>query len=286
LPQFAAGLLSAAEAAEVEAHLRECPACRADLSLWSALAGGVREAYGEPEASPDLADRSLRRIRVLGRKPPAPVRAAQLLAAQIPVIRREIWSVSALVILLGFLVALTGEKAAVLREVAPMVAAAGIALLIGPQNDPTEELTRAVPVSRRQILLARVALVFGFNLMLAGAASVGLFPMLPQALWGGLILAWLGPMAFLSSLALLFSLWMRTVGAVALVYAVWLSQLVLPGMDSLFGWSGRFAAAGSLLAAYGRFWNSPAVLLTASIVVFAVVFWLAGRESAGWKNGT
>jgi anti-sigma factor RsiW len=275
LAEFAAGSLSAAESAGVESHLRACPACRAELAEWKELAAGVRAP--RTEASPQSAERALRKIRTAGKRLPDAARAAQLIAAQIPVVRHEIWAVSALVILVGFFIALTGDKAGVLREIAPMVAAAGIAMLVGPQNDPAEELVRALPVSRRQILLARVALVFGFNLLLAGAASAGLFPTLPSGLWGGLILGWLGPMAFLSSLALLFSLWIGTGGAVALVYAVWLSHWALPGLDTLFAWSGRYPAAEGALAAYAQFWNSPGVLLAASAVLCAGVFWLAGR---------
>jgi hypothetical protein len=277
LAPYAAGSLPGTESAWVEAHLRGCSACRAELSAWTSLAAGVRGFHAEAPLSPRLADRALRKIRAAGKKPPAILRAAQLLWAQVPVVRREIWAASALVMMVGFVVALTGERAAVLQELAPMVAAAGVAMLIGPQNDPAEELVRSAAVPQRQILLARLALVFGYNLLLAGTASLGLFPILPKEVWGGLILGWLGPMAFLSSLALLFSLWIGTTGAVALVYTLWLSHWALPGMDALLGWSGRFPAAGNALAAYARFWNSPAALLAASAILFAGVLWLAGR---------
>ncbi|MGB7538317.1 MAG: zf-HC2 domain-containing protein [Anaerolineales bacterium] len=277
LAPYAAGSLPEAGSARVEAHLRGCSVCREELSAWNALAAGVREAREAAPGSPRLADRALRKIRATGKKPPAVLRAAQLLWAQIPIIRQDIWSVSALVTLVGFFVALTGERVGFLRELAPMVAAAGVAMLIGPQNDPAEELVRSASIPQRQILLARLALVFGYNLLLAGAASLGLFPILPEEVWGGLILGWLGPMAFLSSLALLFSLWIGTTGAVALVYTLWLSHWALPGMDRLWGWSGRFPAAGNALAAYAQFWNSPALLLAASAAFFAGVVWLAGR---------
>jgi hypothetical protein len=277
LAQFAAGLLPETESAWVKVHLRGCSLCRSELSAWNVLAAGVRETREESPASPRLADRALRTIRIAGKKPPAILRAAQLLWAQVPVVRREIWAASALVMVIGFAVALTGKRAAVLMELAPMVAAAGIAMLIGPQNDPAEDLVRSASVPQRQILLARLALVFGYNLFLAGTASLGLFPILPAEVWGGLILGWLGPMAFLSSLALLFSLWIGTSGAVALVYTLWLSHWALPGMDTLFGWSGRFPAAGNALAAYAQFWNSPVILLAVSGVLFAGVIWMAGR---------
>jgi Putative zinc-finger len=278
LPQYAAGTLTGSELGRVEAHLPMCHTCRADLALWRALSRGIVEG-NEPVAAPaGLAESVLRRMDIFGRKPPAIVRAARLLGTQFPIIRREIWSVSALVMILGFTIALIKGQADILSQIAPMIAATCVVLLIGPQNDPADELIRSTPTSRRQILLARLALVFGWNLILACFASLGLFPLLTPDLWGGLILSWIGPMAFLSSLALILSLWIGTNGAVGVVYGIWLAQWVLPGFEDATGPSIWLPALLKILEAPSPLWNSPLLLLALSGVLLAVAIWFAGKK--------
>jgi hypothetical protein len=117
---------------------------------------------------------------------------------------------SLLVMALGFVVTLMLYRPGTGAElpfviIAPLVAALGVAFLYGVDVDPALELQLATPVSPRLILLARLTLVFGFNLAvgLACSAALALFPT-GLSLWG-IILSWLAPMAFLSALAFLLS---------------------------------------------------------------------------------
>ena len=112
-------------------------------------------------------------------------------------------SASALVLGLGFVMALLLERAGFLYALAPLVAAAGMALIYGDDNDPVLELTRSTPASQSQILLARLVLVFGYDLLLALVATAGLRLFLGEQVVLALLFEWLAPMAFLSSLALL-----------------------------------------------------------------------------------
>ncbi len=131
-----------------------------------------------------------------------------ILRAEARIIRREIWLASALVMALGVVVTLgissTGA-AAPLTILAPVVAAVGMALLYDSDMEQVLELADSTPVSARLLLLARLTLVFGFNLALGLAGSVVLALLRADVLLWPLVMSWLAPMAFLSALAFMLS---------------------------------------------------------------------------------
>ncbi len=274
LPLYAAGTLEAGQRREVEIHLAGCPACREELSLWQAMANQVVEADAALIAPPDLAGRALQRIHA--RRPSIVRRALQLLQAQIPLVRRELWPATAAVVALGYVVALIANRAVVIQALAPLVAAASLALLYGPENDPGFELASATPTSPWQILLARLVLVFGYDLALASAASLGLLLIVPWTALGPLILGWLAPMAFLSTAALALSLWLGTGNAVAVTYLAWLVNLVAAGLAQ--NPSVVNVGLGVALARYQEFWSSPLLLLALSAGLAGLALWRVGRR--------
>ena len=133
-----------------------------------------------------------------------------------------------LVIGLGFIAALIAEQAGFVYALAPLIAAACVSLIYGPENDPAYELTLSTPTSPRQILLARLVLVFGYNLALVIVAMLALLPALPdqQPVLGTLALTWLAPMTFLSAAALALSLWIGATNAISITYVAWLAQFL------------------------------------------------------------
>jgi hypothetical protein len=174
-------------------------------------------------------------------------------------------------------VAFLSGHAEVVRVLSPLVAAASLAVIYGPEHDPAVEMALATTTSPRQILLARLTLVYGYNLLLALAASLGLLAMVPAEMLGQLILGWLGPMTFLSALALVLSLWIGTTNAVAVAYGAWLVHLVAGGIlissDALVS-----VQTMPLLAAYQQFWNSPLLLLALAAVLASWAVWRAGKQ--------
>lgn len=201
-----------------------------------------------------------------------------LLVAQTRVVRREIWAASALVMTLGVLVSLVwrgGEGAAglPLALLAPVVAALGIATLYSPANGVWElEMTTAV--SPRLLLLVRLLLVFGFNLLLAALSSVALALLLPQVSLWLLITTWLAPMTFLAALAFLITvLTGATEIGILVSLSIWTLQTV--------------RLSGDRLGAFVRYWPdllSPANhawLWTLALFGFAYALWLGGREELG-----
>jgi hypothetical protein len=196
-----------------------------------------------------------------------------LLRAQLRVVRGEIWAASALVMTLGLLVTLATYSAAEawpLVLVAPLVAATGVAFIYGPDVDPALEIELATPVPPRLVLLARLALVFGFNLIMGLAASLILSLARAEVAFWPLVSTWLAPLSFLSALAFLLT-----------VFTV---NSTTSAMISLLGWAfqslrqlgGLKAVAWfmpDLMAASARPWLWALALLLA-----ALALWLGGRE--------
>ncbi|HYK97260.1 MAG TPA: hypothetical protein VEU77_02590 [Candidatus Acidoferrales bacterium] len=177
-----------------------------------ALPREVRPRFGPPTPEPRF---SLERIY-------------DLVYAQVPVVNRSIWSASAVVMGLGCAVTLFGASAGAggaFGAVTPLIAAAGLAFLYG-EHDPSLEVALATPTSPRAILLARLALVCGYDLLLALVASLVLEGVGDPA--GGLeavIAVWLGPMLLLSSIALAVAVRFGSVASLAVAGTLWILNL-------------------------------------------------------------
>jgi hypothetical protein len=276
LPLYVSGALSASERQGLERHLAGCPACQADLELWQAASDEIVSADRRLVAPLAPAERTLARAH---RRPllAALRHAVQLLRAELPLVRREIWPASLLVMALGCGVAFVSGHAEVVRVLSPLIAAACMAALYGPEHDPALELALATTTSPRQVLLARLTLVYGYNLLLAATASLVLLALVPVGTLGQVIVSWLGPMTFLSALALVLSLWLGTAHAVAIAYSAWLAQLMAGGI---------LIDANALLPGpvtpwldvYQQLWASPVLLFVLALVLGAGAVWGAGRR--------
>lgn len=281
LPLYAAGSLGEEERRAVATHLPACADCRTELAFWQEVASAVAaEDRLLPAPSPNLVDRALASAQ--RRRANPFVRAWGLLAAQVPLVRHEIWSASALVMGLGCLVAILqggSASASIIQAVAPVVAAAGLAMLYGPESDPGLELALATPTSPRQVLLARLVVVFGYDLVLGLAASLGVLAVVPASLLGQLILGWLAPMAFLSALALVLSMVIGTGNAITAALMLWLARGLASGLRT-----GRMGAPVALeavfvaaLQAYVGLWHRTGLLFALAAALVAVAIVLAGQ---------
>jgi hypothetical protein len=249
LPLYVLRELSAVEELRVREHMAACAPCAAELREWEQIAGLERAAMRMVHTPPrDLMDGVWAALasESLSREPqpvgvdrrtrmsrvglvPSGRHVAAVLVAQCRLLPRLMWSASATGILLAVLFAATlprgtGE-ANVLAFALPLIAAAGMAFLYGPETDMSLELALSTPTSSRTVLLSRFALLFAFDAVLAVAGTVAL------ALWRGenlpsLIAAWLGPMTLLAALSLLVSLVMGPSIAIGGAAALWLSRLI------------------------------------------------------------
>jgi hypothetical protein len=183
---------------------------------------------------------------------------------------------------IGLFVALcsgSADRAAqAIQLIAPLVAVAGIAAIYGNGNDPGLELALATPTSPRQVLLARLVIVFGYDLGLALIATGALLLVIPVDLLGTIILGWLGPMTLLSSLALTLSLCIGTSNAIAAAVFIWLLRWISGGMlrnsqiviDS--GWLFQLAEL------YRGLWESPSLMLGLAALLVIVALIVVGRQ--------
>lgn len=293
LPFYVAGSLDEADRRGVERHLRTCRKCQGELEIWREVGTAIAD---EPRVvvvpSPAILEGALTQLRAS--EPSVLGRSGQLLLAQMTVVRREFWLTSFLVMVLGYLVAIVGgrgEASGILAVVAPLVAAAGVALAYGNENDPALELALATPTSPRQVLLARLVLVFGYDLALALAATLGLLAILPVGLLGSVVLGWLGPMTCLSALALVLSLRFGTDRAVIVAFSLWLGRWLARDLlgQPLFV-TGLSDTTRSIALIYEQGWANSTLLFALAAVCLVIAFRLVGRDErflkeAAWQAG-
>ena len=128
-----------------------------------------------------------------------------ILRSQARIIQREIWVASLLMTLLGLgitlAVASPGAGAGVFVLIAPVIAASGIAFLYNEEIEGMLEIEHASQASLRLVLLARMVLVFGWDMALGVIASLIAAIARDEIAFGLLVSVWFVPMFFLSSLA-------------------------------------------------------------------------------------
>jgi hypothetical protein len=261
-----------------------------DAQEWEALRQAMLASNARlPDPSPQVWQHALARVNALPARSmqerPAPFILADgwqtrplnglllLLRRQVRLIGPGIWAASLVVLVMGMILTYLfpydgGPSNGVLALAAPIVAAAGIALIYGPENDPSSELEYATPISTGLILLARLVLVYSYNLALALATSIVLWLLQGTgALWP-LVLSWLAPMLFLSALALALSV-------------IWNSQASIIVAFSLWGLH-VFDALNRPLPALGGFannlWSNQTLLVCLALVCLALAFWRVFRQ--------
>lgn len=272
IPEYAAGVLDAGQRRRVEEHLAGCAGCREELSFWMDTAAAVG-AEDTALPAPPFPDRLvLSKTGSPGALILSVLRHAWLiLSSQIFMVQKDIWPASATVLMVGYFFALASGEAGALRFLAPLVAAACITVIYAPDFDPVMELSLSTSTSPWQILLARLVLVFVYNLALGLAASLALLPFMPQLILSELIIGWLCPMAFLTALALLLSLPLGSYNAIGITYALWISQYLIKGSTSgSVLLPAPFSQIASFLQVYQAFWNN-----TLFLSLFSLVFVLA-----------
>jgi anti-sigma factor RsiW len=274
LPLYAAGSLSEQQRTEVKQHLDACAACQEDLAMWKAVTNEITRSNTEVSAPTGLPQKTLAKIHA-----PNPLTAAlrqswQLLIAQSRLVQSELWPVSALVMGIGILVAVISKQIVVVYLLSPMVAASALAIVYGPDRDPAMELSSSTPTSAWKILFARLSMVSCYNLLLGLAASFALLFIVPIEMLGSIILGWIAPLAFLSALALLISIWLGTGSAISISYSLWMVQFLPLQAAGLY--TGH-PAWSSFLNAYKNFWHNPMLLFALALLLLVAALWSADK---------
>lgn len=196
-----------------------------------------------------------------------------LLFSQVRVIQRELWIASASVLLIGVIVTVTLPDPDLLSFsfLAPLVAAISVAMIYDDTVRAMLEIEETTRASARLLLLARMTLVFGFNLVLAIAGSVILVLFDGETLLVPLIMSWLAPMTFLAGFAFFLSIVARdTLFAAGASLLLWVGHLILSRNTFSNFWLSLLSMPGLSDPA-----NRP-ILLTGGIFLTMVSLWMVG----------
>ena len=227
IPEYLNGSMSAEERKAFETHLAECSICQAEVEEWDLIAGVVQVQNAMPTPSRNLAKAALQQEQTKTQTRWNLNYIFTMLRAQISLIRSELWASSFLILMLGIIGARLFERVGIFTMIAPLVAAGCVSAVYGRDNDQAYELMLSTPVSKAQVLLSRLVLVFGYNLILFLTGLLFINSMLDSPMTTSLLGEWLAPMAFLSSLALMLSVSIGTSQSVLVTYVLWISsQLV------------------------------------------------------------
>jgi Putative zinc-finger len=272
LPEYAAGTLPPGQREAVRGHLVGCADCRAELSSWLAMTAGPVEPPGPAIVRRALLQEILVPVGGCVVDGPRWRLPAALLRAQARLVPTGVWPAAAAVMALGVAVAYRssiGWAGSILAMVAPIMAALCIAGVCGPSRDPAFEVCAATRTGPRPVLLARVTLVFGYDLALALTGS-GLLWLLGVRARGldGLVSAWLGPTALLSSVALLACVLVSAEAAAAAATCLWVLRVACGG------W---FGADLRWLSPVQTVWTTTPATMLAAVVLVAIAATLAGR---------
>lgn len=203
-----------------------------------------------------------------------------ILRAQMRVVQREIWAASCVVMVLGIMVTMAsytaGQNPSSLPFVlvAPLTTAFAISFLYGPTEEPAIEIELSTPVSQRLILLARLTLVFGFNLMIGLIGSLLLsLSGVSTPLWM-LVALWLAPMTFLSALAFVGGAFTGNSGAsVLLSVLIWTTQVFRQQFMYVVGASPLISLLPDLFAV-----DALPLLIIMGIALVLIGLWFVGRK--------
>jgi hypothetical protein len=137
-------------------------------------------------------------------------------------------------------------------------------LIYGPEIDPSLEVALATPTSPRLILLARLTLVSGYDLLLTLVATAGLVPLGRGGFASTLSFEWLGPMLFLSALALILSLRLGPTVAASMALILWMVRVFVASGAGLGVLNGQET---SLIV---QAWSTNAVTLAGAAILTAL----------------
>jgi hypothetical protein len=198
-----------------------------------------------------------------------------LLLSQVRVIQREIWLASTIVLLLGLIVTVTASNPdlSMFTALIPLVAAIGVAMLYDQDMRMMLEIEETTLASARLLLLARLTLVYGFNLMLALIGSVILALLDTDVSLVPLIASWLAPMTFLSGLAFFLSIVLNdTLPASAFSLLLWLVHSLLPSDPN-----GNTILYLITMPGLSDPTNRPFLMFTAAFLIL-VALWIVGIQ--------
>jgi hypothetical protein len=211
---------------------------------------------------------------------------------QVSVMHRSIWTVTALVMMLGCALALINlfvyplysvtVSNGVLILLILAASATGAACIYGQEHDNGIEIALATPTSLRTVLVFRLVLVLAYNILLALGVSALLAVVNGEGVWP-LVQLWLIPLLFLSSLSLLLSVLTNALLAVQITLVLEVFQAIVIALEKFAPTEQGVTLLSALrLVNWGQVATNPALLLFAALCVGLAIF--SAPRQARWQR--
>ena len=172
-----------------------------------------------------------------------------LALTQATVLRAGFWTGSAAVMLVSVLLALAAPdlgRTLVLLLAGPLLSYVGTAAGFRAQSLRVLEFEFACPITPRQLTVARLLVIVGYQVAV-GLAATGLLSAAGSGPWSTVMLLWLAPMLAGTGATLLASLWIGVGRAGTLVYTGWVLVAVTSWRLGL-GWTSSVVVELGLVA--------------------------------------
>jgi hypothetical protein len=286
LPAYLNGRLEETRVKQVREHLLSCAVCQQELAAWESIQGATRLVMAStPLPSAQLMNAVWARIDASAEKVqpawrwspgPAPRRFWLVFRSQISLIHKSIWVASALVCLFGLILsvfmAFHQQDHRAVRAAGQLLVlfivitgASGCGFIYGSSIDPGFEWTIATPTSMRLLMLCRMIVVLGYNLLLGMLASIAFAAVNGIDLWA-IVQFWLGPLLFLSSFCLTASLFIGSTLALICTAVIEVLQSFPSSLVSHL--------AGLPLPSLNLGSTSPTLLILAVLLVACAAFFV------------
>jgi hypothetical protein len=157
------------------------------------------------------------------------IQILQVARAQVSILRPSFWLLSAAVVFLGLGILVNTENAKhelILLALGPLLSYLGAVSIFRGAGLNVIEFELACPPSMRQLTLARLVIVLGYDLILGMLLSILLLTHGEEGLIT-LTLHWLAPLLWVAGSALLLSLRIPVHRAAGVAYGGWLMVLLL-----------------------------------------------------------
>lgn len=286
LSQYRNGQLSAHDMLYVRRHLQACPACREEFALGVALSR---------KASADMAllvSPPLSLLDQVWAKLDAPIGSAPrssqvgrvklwvawlgaLLWAQARLLPKGLWVASAMAVTFTILMGLAWRGGTyppfILGLVITPIAAAGGALLYGPEHDPGLEVALATTTPPQVVLMSRFLLALGYDCIAALVASIVLTLARGESL-SSLVTSWFGPTLLITGLSVFVSVRGGSTLAYSFVAVLWCARLLSLIVEPNAG------LGGHVLTALSALWQTTPLVIAAALLLYAAAMLTIPRE--------
>jgi len=160
----------------------------------------------------------------------------RLIRSQWVMFETSFWVAGLLVLLLGFFMSfLEGREMLplLLLVLSPLLSASSVVYVFRPETRTLNELEILTATHPVELLIARLTMVLGFNVLIAFALMLAIHLEGTQIMLGRLVLAWLGPLLTLSGLALYITLRWGVLVGVVLPLGLWGGLVMLGWREAL-----------------------------------------------------